>query len=85
MCDKAVNNEVSWLLVDRWRAQGLERFEAYEFGEEHQLIHDIIDPQQFEQQTALVYPTLLELVTGGMTVNNSRSERRGSLEGNSGS
>jgi pimeloyl-ACP methyl ester carboxylesterase len=88
MCDKAVNNEISWLLVDRWRARGLERFEGYEFGEEHQLIHDIIDPQQFEQQTVLVYPTLLSLVTGTMPVSIPRSEspptRQGSLEGNSG-
>jgi uncharacterized metal-binding protein len=65
MCDKAVNNEISWLLLSRWRARGLERFEGYEFGEEYHLIHDIIDPQQFDQQTALVYPTLLDLITRG--------------------
>jgi hypothetical protein len=70
-----VNNEISWLLVDRWRARGLERFEGFEFGEEHQLIHDIIDPQQFEQQTVLIYPTLLALITSTMPASIPRSER----------
>lgn len=73
--DKAVNNEISWLLVDRWRARGLEWFEGYEFGEEHLLIHDIVDPQQFDQQTALVYPTLLELITHGTPAGIPGSER----------
>ena len=35
----------------------------YEFNATYQLIHDIIDPAQELQQTALVYPILLDLVT----------------------
>lgn len=50
-------------LVNRWRGKGLARFEAYEFSAEHQLIHDIIDPQQSKQQTALVYPVLLDRIS----------------------
>jgi hypothetical protein len=61
--DTAVNNRITWRLISRWRDKGLEQLEAYEFGRTHHLIHDIIDPEQRQQQTALVYPILLDLIT----------------------
>jgi hypothetical protein len=52
-----------WQLVSKWKDKGLKHLEAYEFGKEHRLIHDVIDPQQREQQTSLIYPVLLGLIT----------------------
>jgi pimeloyl-ACP methyl ester carboxylesterase len=60
--DPAVGNGITRKLVDRWRAKGLEYVETYEFDAKYQLIHDVIDPQQQGQQTALVYPILLDLI-----------------------
>ena len=62
--DQAVENNITRELVERWKANGLERLDTYEFDASYQLIHDVIDPMQKEQQTALVYPILLDLVTG---------------------
>jgi len=39
------------------------RYEAYEFDAKYRPIHDMIDPGQLDQQTALVYPILLDLIT----------------------
>jgi esterase/lipase len=61
--DPAVNNKVAWTLVHRWRARGATNIVTYEFGTEHALIHDIVDPNQVQQQTAFVYPILLDLIT----------------------
>jgi len=61
--DPAVENSITRKLVDRWLAKGLNHCEKYEFDAKYKLIHDIIDPEQANQQTALVYPILLELVT----------------------
>lgn len=62
-CDTAVNNLITWQLISAWHSRGLERLEAYEFPKKYQLIHDIIDPQQRLQQTTLVYPVLIDLIT----------------------
>ncbi|HKB49226.1 MAG TPA: alpha/beta fold hydrolase [Ktedonobacterales bacterium] len=61
--DTAVNNTLTHQLIRRWRAHGAEDLATYTFGIEHRLIHDMVDPQQPEQQTALVYPILLDLLT----------------------
>ncbi len=61
--DPAVENSITRKLVDRWLANGLDHCEEYQFDAKYQLIHDIIDPEQANQQTALVYPILLKLVT----------------------
>ena len=61
--DPAVENSITRKLVNRWRANGLERCKEYEFEAKYQLIHDIIDPEQAHQQMGLVYPILLDLVT----------------------
>jgi hypothetical protein len=61
--DPAVENSITRKLVDRWLANGLDYCEEYQFDAKYALIHDIIDPEQVGQQTALVYPILMELVT----------------------
>lgn len=61
--DPAVNNNITRQLVARWQAGGLHHLDTYEFDAKYKLIHDIIDPDQRYQQTALVYPVLLDLIT----------------------
>jgi pimeloyl-ACP methyl ester carboxylesterase len=60
--DTAVNSKINRELVNFWRANGYEQIEEYEFSADKKLIHDIVDPQQVQQQTALVYPILLDLI-----------------------
>ena len=60
--DVAVENGITRELVNRWRAAGYDRVQTYEFEASYHLIHDMIDPKQAEQQTALVYPVLLDLI-----------------------
>jgi alpha-beta hydrolase superfamily lysophospholipase len=60
--DAAVENGITRELVDRWRAAGFDRVQTYEFEASSHLIHDVLDPKQVEQQTALVYPILLDLI-----------------------
>lgn len=66
--DPAVENSITRKLVKRWKAVGLDRLETCEFEATYRLIHDVIDPKQQEQQTALVYPVLLDLITRSMAV-----------------
>jgi len=61
--DTAVNSKINRELVNFWRANGYDQIEEYEFSADKKLIHDIIDPQQVQQQTDLVYPILLDLIT----------------------
>ncbi len=61
--DPAVENGITDKLVERWKATGLDRLEVCVLDASYHLIHDIIDPGQKEQQTALVYPILLDLIT----------------------
>lgn len=62
--DIAVNNDVTLDLVQRWRRSGYEGVDVYEFEKRLGLIHDIIDPAQKRQRTALVYPILLDAISG---------------------
>jgi len=61
--DTAVNNTITQKLVQRWRTTGVQSFDSYEFDDSSHLIHDVIDPNQEQQQTALVYPIMLNLIT----------------------
>jgi pimeloyl-ACP methyl ester carboxylesterase len=61
--DPAVSNAMIRDLVGRWRATAPDRVDLYTFPASMGLIHDIIDPQQKRQQTAAVYPILLDLFT----------------------
>ena len=62
--DPAVDNRVAVELVQLWRNHGATHIQTYEFPEDLHLIHDIIDPGQVQQQTALVYPILIDLIVG---------------------
>ncbi|TMD65714.1 MAG: hypothetical protein E6I91_09820 [Chloroflexi bacterium] len=61
--DTAVNSKMNLALVKMWRSHGYDAIEEYQFSADKKLIHDIIDPQQVQQQTALVYPILFDLIT----------------------
>ncbi len=63
--DPAVNNKIARKLVERWRSYGAARVQTYEFDAKYKLVHDLIDPFRKEQQTELVYPILLQLITPG--------------------
>jgi pimeloyl-ACP methyl ester carboxylesterase len=60
--DAAVNDLLTWQLVNLWRAHGLERLEAYEFSKEIGVEHDLVDPDQPYQHVDAVYPVLLDLI-----------------------
>lgn len=59
--DQAVDGAAIEELVASWRAHGTV-VDVYEFDPAWELIHDIIDPNQPEQQTDRVYPILLDLI-----------------------
>jgi hypothetical protein len=61
--DDGVNNALSCTLVRRWRAHGADAVASYAFSRQLGLIHDVVDPTQPKQQTAVVYPILIDLVT----------------------
>jgi alpha-beta hydrolase superfamily lysophospholipase len=62
--DTSVNNAVLDLLVRQWRMQG-SAVETYQFPAQLGLPHDVIDPNQAEQQIDAVYPILIDLITDG--------------------
>lgn len=60
--DPAVNNPMSLELLGRWEARGAQA-RLYQFDPTRKLIHDIVDPEQPQQQCDYVYPILLDKVT----------------------
>lgn len=62
--DTAVNNPLVYRLIDAWRARAPERIRSYEFPKGADIFHDMIDPTQPRQRTAIVYPKWLDLVAG---------------------
>lgn len=64
--DTAVNKGAIDHLVQKWRAQAPSKIAVYEFSAEQNLGHDLIDPQQTHQKTAVVYPIIISFVTGKM-------------------
>lgn len=60
--DPAVNGAISQTVLGRWRRQGA-RADVYTFDPARKLIHDVIDPEQAEQQCDYTYPILLERIT----------------------
>lgn len=61
--DPAVNNTLSRDLLARWQRHDSQAT-LYTFDPARKLIHDIIDPEQREQQCDYVYPILLEQIAG---------------------
>lgn len=52
-------------LVENWHSSGAVNVKTYIFDPKYQLKHDIIDPDQPDQQVEIVYPVLLALLPDG--------------------
>ena len=61
-----LDNRYTYRLIEAWRSHGA-AIETYEFPVTDHLPHDLIDPGNADQQTALVYPVLTRLVEGGQS------------------
>ncbi len=60
-CDDAVDNSVTEQILAVWRSRNV-GVNRYDFAATLNLIHDIIDPTQAEEQVAIVYPVIEELI-----------------------
>lgn len=60
--DPAVNGSLSRTVLQRWQRQRAHA-SLYTFDPARKLIHDVIDPEQVEQQCDYTYPILLEQIT----------------------
>lgn len=58
-----LDNRFTYRLIESWRRQGA-TIETYEFPESEHLPHDLIDPGNAQQNTALVYPVVSRLIEG---------------------
>jgi len=58
-----LDNRFTYRLIRSWRAKGL-AVETREFRASDQLPHDLIDPGNAAQNTALVYPIVSRLIEG---------------------
>lgn len=61
--DLAVSNDVIDQMVANWRKNGAENVRDFCFDGDLGIIHDMIDPDQRDQQIDTVYPVLVNLVT----------------------
>jgi hypothetical protein len=61
--DAAVNNNIILKVAKNWQKNGFERLETYQFDAKYKLIHDVIDPGQKQQNIAVTYPILLDLIS----------------------
>ena len=60
--DAAVNNKIALQVAKNWQTNGLKQLETYQFDAKYKLIHDVIDPGQKQQNIAVTYPILLDLI-----------------------
>jgi hypothetical protein len=60
--DPAVNGSLPRTVLQRWQRQRAHT-SLYTFDPARKLIHDVIDPEQVEQQCDYTYPILLEQIT----------------------
>ena len=58
-----LDNRFTYRLIKSWRAHGA-AVETYEFPHTQHLPHDLIDPGNGAQNTALVYPIITRLIEG---------------------
>lgn len=58
-----LDNRFTYRLIESWRANGAV-IETHEFARNQHLPHDLIDPGNTAQNTALVYPILSRLIEG---------------------
>ena len=59
-----LDNRFTYQLIDAWRTHGA-NVETYEFPAADSLPHDLIDPGNAAQNTALVYPIVTRFIEGG--------------------
>jgi len=59
-----LDNRFTYALIDSWRKRNAD-VETYEFPIADGLPHDLIDPGNPAGNTALVYPVVARLITGG--------------------
>jgi alpha-beta hydrolase superfamily lysophospholipase len=59
-----LDNRFTYRLIRSWRKHGAD-VETFEFAASHRLPHDMIDPGNAAQNTALVYPVVTRLIEGG--------------------
>ncbi len=59
--DPAVNNAAAYSLVESWEKHGA-TVVRFEFDARLKLLHDLIDPNQPNPRTDVVYPKLIELI-----------------------
>lgn len=62
--DEAVNHTYAREIACNWQRLGYPSLRLYEFDPALQLKHDLMEPDQPFQQIDVVYPLILELVTG---------------------
>jgi pimeloyl-ACP methyl ester carboxylesterase len=60
--DTGVSQPIIKKTIAAWQRRGAPDLRTYTFGREHQLDHDLIDPDHPQQNVALVYPKLLSLI-----------------------
>ena len=62
--DWAVDNVVTQEVAAHWGHNGSGNLQTYEFAASHELPHEIIDPDHDAARTDLVYPILVDLISG---------------------
>ncbi len=62
--DRAVSKERITAVMRNWQRHDAAHIEMYEFPKDLHLGHDLIDPQQPDQNISAVYPKLISLITG---------------------
>lgn len=62
--DTAVDNELTRLFAETWRADGMDVV-SFEFPVEHGLGHELIDPEEPGADPAITYPVILDAIDGG--------------------
>jgi pimeloyl-ACP methyl ester carboxylesterase len=61
--DEAVSDFLAWQLISLWRSKGLFKFAAVDFPKAMEIDHDMIDPGHKNQQTEIVYPVIVSLLS----------------------
>jgi esterase/lipase len=59
--DESVDNQATYEVITHWQKQGAD-VQSYEFPQTQGLSHDLLDPDQPDQQIHVVYPILLGLL-----------------------
>ena len=60
--DEAVDEKNLDKVIDQWHSHSDVLITRFQFDKDMGIFHDMIDPQQPYQKTAVVYPKLIELI-----------------------